>query len=216
MDGSAPLADRAIAARRASGLEWERERRAGRGDLSGLMSAFALLGAPSDLVLATHRAATRSREAIVVMAPLLWLAARQGRGPSVVESPVPASPVVNGLPMYAFDKHTAIGKAAIHRLARENDAVRRALSAFVPETMARDAACMAAFHGDAAPVSRRLEWEGSVTLEALGVESDMLRAGASLTGVRPVLDAVRDNLDHLNVIRARLFTAARRSANSPS
>ena len=216
MDTNLSLPVRAIAVWYASGLEWGRERRVGRGDLPGLMSAFRLLGVPSDLVLATRHAATRTREPIVVMAPLLWLAAHRGPRPSVVERLVPTAPVVDGVPMYAFDKHTAIGKAAIHRLARESEAVRAVLAAFVPEYRAKDAACMSAFYADAAPVSRRFDWGGSTELEALGIENDMLRAGSPWVGIKPILAVVRDNLDHLNAIRAKLFCPARRSGKSRS
>ena len=108
------------------------------------------------------------------------------------------------MPLYTFDKHTAIGKAAINQLAHENQAVRDTLAAFVREDRARDVAAMAAFHADAAPVSRRLDWQGAAALEALGVESDMLRVRAPLAGVEPILAVVRDNLSHLNMIRARL------------
>jgi hypothetical protein len=211
-DTSLPLPVRAIAAWYSSGIEWVRERRVGRGDLPGLMATFRLLGAPADLVLATRRAATRTREPIVIMAPLLWIAASRTADARVVECPVPPAPVIGGVPLWTFDKHTAIGKAAIHRLARENDAVCDVLATFVPEYRAKDAACMAAFYADAAPVSRRLEWDGSAELEALGVENDMLRAGVHWEGIRPILTVVRDNLDHLNAIRAKLFSAGPRSS----
>jgi hypothetical protein len=215
-DASLPLPLRAIAAWYSSGLEWGRERRVGHGDLPGLMSAFRLLGVPSDLVLATRHAATRTREPIVLMTPLLWIAASGTAKPHVVECPVPAAPVVGGVPLYTFDKHTAIGKDAIHRLARESEAVRGVLAAFVPEYRAKDVASIAAFYADAAPVSRRFDWDGSAELEALGVENDMLRAGSPWVGIKPILAVVRDNLDHLNAIRAKLFCPARRSGKSRS
>jgi hypothetical protein len=211
-DTSLPLPVRAIAAWYSSGIEWGRERRVGRGDLTGLMATFRLLDVPPDLVLATRHAAMRTREPIVIMTPLLWIAASGTADARVVECPVPASPMIGGVPMYALDKHTAIGKAAIHRLARENEAVCDVLATFVPEYRAKDAACMAAFYADAAPVSRRFEWDGSTELEALGIENDMLRAGVPREGVEPILTVVRDNLDHLNVIRAKLFSAAQRPA----
>jgi len=211
MDVRLPPPACAVAAWRAFGLESGRGFRIDRGGLAGLMSAFTLLGVPPDLVQATSHAAKHTREPIVVMTPLVWLAAHRGRpSPHSVDCSPPPSPEIDGVPMYAFDKHTAIGKAAIHRLARDNHAVRGVLSAFVPETRAKEAACMAAFYADAAPVSRCLRWEGSAALETLGVESDMLRAGASLPGIQSILDAARDNLDHLNLIRAQLFTATRR------
>ena len=52
-------------------------------------------------------------------------------------------------------------------------------------------------------------------MEAFGVENDMPRSGAPLADIQPILSVVRDNLDHLNTIRARLFSATRRSG-SPS
>lgn len=209
MDATAPLPLRAVGAWRSSGLRWGRERPAGRSDLQSLMAAFRLLGAPSDLVLAANRAARRSREPIVIMAPLLWLAASKTARPHIVKLPVPGAPVIDDVPMYAFDKHTAIGKNAIHRFARENADVRRVLMASAPESNAKDAACMAAFYADAAPVSQRFEWIGSAELEALGVEADMRSAGSPAAGVRPILTVVRAHLDHLNAIRARSFAAGR-------
>jgi hypothetical protein len=41
--------------------------------------------------------------------------------------------MIGELPAYVLDKHTALGKAAIRRFARECSAVRKALAAHVPE-----------------------------------------------------------------------------------
>jgi hypothetical protein len=71
------LPKRAIAAWYASGVEWGKERRIGHGDLGALMDAFRDLGVPSRLVSATHAAATRTREPIVVMTRLIWLASEK-------------------------------------------------------------------------------------------------------------------------------------------
>jgi hypothetical protein len=62
---------------------------------------------------------------------------------------------------------------------------------------------MAAFQVDATLVSRRFEWKGSAELERLGVEADMMKVGVPQEGVAPLLNVVRDNLDHLNAIRAK-------------
>jgi len=108
-------------------------------------------------------------------------------------------------PSYAFDKHTSIGKAAIGRLASENRAVRAALAAFVAAPKAHEAAAMAAFYADGAPVSLRCDWSGCTELKRLGIEADMGNAGAHFDGIRELLKAVRDNLDHLNALRADLL-----------
>jgi len=203
------LPKRAIAAWYASGVEWGTDRRIGRGDLGALMGTFRDLGVPSDLVSATHIAAMRTREPIVVMTPLVWLASEKGGGHHVVDCPVPLVTVIGEVPAYALDKHTAPGKAAIHRFARECPAVRDALAAHVPDYRANDAACMAAFYADATPVARRFDWDGSAELERLGTENDMLKVGVSREGVWPVLEVVRDNLEQLNAIRAQVIGRAR-------
>jgi hypothetical protein len=200
---------RAVAAWYASGVEWAKERRIGRGDLGALMSAFRDLGVPSDLVSASRIAAMRTREPIVVMTPLIWLASEKAGGHHVVDCPVPPVTLIGEVPAYALDKHTALGKAAIRRFARECPAVRNALAAHVPEYRANDAACMAAFYADATPVARRFDWDGSVALERLGTENDVLKVGVTREGVLPVLEVVRDNLEQLNAIRSPLvFPAA--------
>jgi MgsA AAA+ ATPase C terminal len=203
------LPTRAIAAWYASGVEWGKERRIGHGDLGALMGAFHDLGVPSDLVSATQVAAIRTREPIVVMTPLLWLASEKTGGHRVVDCPLPPVTMIGEVPSYALDKHTALGKAAIQRFARECPAVRDALAAHVPDYRANDAACMAAFYADAAPVARRFDWNGSPELERLGIENDMLKVGVARGGVSPVLEAVRDNLEQLNAIRAQVIGRAR-------
>ena len=54
------------------------------------------------------------------MVPLLWLAARDDRDHAIIDSTVPPSPVVEGVPLCALDMHTRRGRTAIQRFAREN------------------------------------------------------------------------------------------------
>jgi len=200
-DASLPV--RAIAALRCSGLNWN----GGRGERSDPIDwtlAFGRLGVPADLVLATRTAFIRAHKPAIVMAPLLWLDVNRGFRPSVVECRMPEAAAVDGVPLYIFDKYTAIGRTAIQRLARESQPVRDALRS-APSSCAREIAWIAAFYADGAPVARRVKWEGAAALETLGVEADMLRAGAPLAGGQPLLAAFRENLGHLNMIRARLF-----------
>ena len=42
-------------------------------------------------------------------------------------------------------------------------------------------------------------------LQALGIEADLMRAGALAVGASSIVSVVADNLGHLNVIRARLL-----------
>ena len=127
------------------------------------------------------------------------------RRPPVIENHLPEARVVDGVPMYALDKHTRLGRQAIARFARENEAVRACLEEHVPEYRHRDAACMAAFYADAVPLRRQLVWDQSNAVERLGTESDMLRAGVALPGIQSVLETFRANRDDLNGVRARFW-----------
>ncbi len=72
---------------------------------------------------------------------------------------------------------------------------------------------MAVFHVEGSATAQRHDWPGARELERLGVEADMLRAGALPDGVDAILAAVRENLGHLHAIRAELFQ--RRNLRTP-
>ncbi len=110
-----------------------------------------------------------------------------------------------GVPLYALDEHTRLGRQAIWRFASENDEVRTCLERFVPLGRRRRAANVAAFYVDAAPLARRLVWDQFATLEAFGIERDLLVAGVTADGIGPLLGAMRANLGHLNELRADIL-----------
>ena len=180
-----------------------------KGALGELLAVFRDLGVPEDLVVATGIAATRTREPITVMVPLIWLAAHKSMRRGVCDCPVPPLVMAGAVPLYALDEHTRLGREAIWRLACENDAVRTCLERFVPEGRRRRAANVAAFYADAAPLARRLVWAQSESLEAFGIERDLLLAGVAAEGIQPLLEAVRANLGHLNELRTEIFGRAR-------
>ena len=128
------------------------------------------LGAREELVSSMILAAKRTREPITVLFPLIWLQSQQGQVARVCNEAIPESPVLNGIPMYAFDMHTRLGQAAIQKLIKESKQLRACLDQFVPKQAWRTATQMAAFYTDAYLVSRRLDWSLSRPLEALGIE----------------------------------------------
>jgi hypothetical protein len=180
-----------------------------KGDLGELLAVFRDLGVPEDLVVATGIAATRSREPITVMVPLIWLAANKSMQRRVCDCPVPPLVTAGNVPLYALDEHTRLGREAIWRLACENDAVRTCLERFVPASRRRRATNVAAFYADAAPVARRLVWAQSERLEAFGIERDLLVAGVPPEGIGPLLEAVCANLGHLNELRTQILCRTR-------
>jgi hypothetical protein len=71
---------------------------------------------------------------------------------------------------------------------------------------------MAAFYADAAPLATKLAWTGADDLEAFGTETDLLLSGVPPEGFAPLLAALRNNLGHLNEVRARVFIQHRSAA----
>jgi hypothetical protein len=208
-DAATDLHLRAAATWYASGINGGRPPMVGRGDLEGLLAGFVRAGVPASLATAVRQAALRTGEPITLFLPLLWLAAGEGRvEPNVATSQLRGSPTEKGLPLWVLDKHTATGKRAIGEFARSNDAVRKALEASVPEFRARDVALMAAFYADAIELDRKFVWPGLPRLEQEGMEADMVSAGAPCPAAPDIIQAVSENLPHLNAIRSRSLAAS--------
>ena len=205
-DTALDLTHRAVATWLASGIGVDDG--IARGNLEKLLALFRDAGVPEGLVAATGIAAGRTREPITVMVPLIWLAAATSQQ-SVCDCPVPPLTRAGGVPLYALDEHTRLGREAIWRFACENDSVRACLERFAPANRRRRAANVAAFYADAAPVARRLMWDQSRSLETFGTERDLLLAGVPKEGIGPLLEAVRANLGHLNELRTQVLDRTR-------
>jgi hypothetical protein len=137
--------------------------------------------------------------------PALWDAAHDNsRVEPTVEEKIPPTEYVRGIPLFAFDKHTAIGKRALGMLARENEKLAEILKLCVPSHAQERVVGIAAFYLDAAPVSRRLNWSLSKPLAEWGFQADMIGAGCPPQATRGLYAAVESALDHLNAIRRRL------------
>lgn len=205
-DKALPVVTRAIAAWFASGLNWEGESRVGKGDLPALLQRFVSAGVPETLLHATEYACSRVPHPMCIMLPVIWMeafAANTGSSPSVFDRACEFSPAINGVPAYAYDKHTRSGKIAIGRFACVNEQVAKVLNQRVPDFRGRDAAAMAAFYVDAIPVRPQLSWHGTHELEALGRQADFHKIGFPIAGINELIEAVTQNLDHLNQLRAK-------------
>ena len=202
---SRSLADRAVAAWFCSGINYPYQHRVGVGNLSGLADAYCRLGAPADLVSATVLAAKRTRQPYVVLVPLVWLEVQRS-GPTVAgDAFVPPSGLVAGIPLYALDEHTRLGKRAINTLAQQSPSIGTCLQAYVPRRRWIAAGQHAAFYAEGSAVSRRLRWALSQTLETLGIEAELSSADVRPDGVEPLIGAIRGSLDQLNAIRTDLL-----------
>ena len=211
IDPAAGLAVRATATWYASGVNGGGPPMICQGNLGGLLTAFREAGAPTDISTAVLHAVDRTKEPITLFLPLLFEIVDRSSVGQPIRSPQVDDPSgSDGLPHWVLDKHTAIGKRAIGEFAQRNDAVRVALEEAVPEFRARDVTLMAAFYVDAVGLDQKLAWEGQLALERAGMEADMLSAGCPREAAEDIIAAVRENLPHLNAIRARALSVAHR------
>lgn len=152
----------------------------------------------------------RAEPFALMLLPLWSVLIAENLEVSVGAQPLPETELVDGIPLFVFDKHTAIGKAAISSFARENLDMRNALSHWVAAAQRVKVAEIAAFYADAMPVARKLRWSKSKILEELGCHADMVLAGCAIDGIPAVLETTRHNLDDLNMRRQRAFRRARK------
>jgi MgsA AAA+ ATPase C terminal len=145
-DQALGLPQQAVAALSALGIGPRGDISRGTGGLEALLTTFRELEVPEEAVAATGIAATRTREKITAMVPLIWLAARKSEN-RVSDCAVPPLVKAGDVPLYALDKHTRVGREAIWRFAQENMAVRACLARFVPEN-----------RGAAPPIWQRSMW----------------------------------------------------------
>jgi MgsA AAA+ ATPase C terminal len=200
-DKSNSLTHRALASWCVSGIGWEREKVPGS-NLPALLDTIRQLGVPEELVAATGIAAKKTHEPITLMVPLIWNAAHDGQARTVLEAEVPRSLILADIPMYGLDKHTRLGLEAIRNLVKYNLEIRQVLERYVAPAQRNEAAYMAAFYADAAPLASKLSWDGADQLEALGTEADLLKSGVPREGIEPLIQLFRANVDHLNKLRA--------------
>ena len=206
-DSSQPLAHRAVAAWFASGIKWRYDQQVRGGDVRALAASYRDLGAGEEFCQSMVVAARKAPEPLVILVPLVWLELQRSGPAGIRSNPVPQTRAIAGVPLYAFDTHTRIGKRAIERLISENKPFRDCLVQFLAKGSPRKPAESAAFYADGAPVSRRLDWAQSDSLERLGIEADFDAAGLRRDGIGPVRDAMNTALHQLNEIRTELWTA---------
>jgi hypothetical protein len=194
-----------VAAWFCSGINYPYQHRVGTGDLAALADAYCRLGAPPDLVAATVLAARRTRQPYAVLVPLVWLEVQCSGPITIADACVPPSDLIAGIPLYALDEHTRLGKRAINTLAQQSPSIRACLQRYAPRRRWIAAAQHAAFYAEGSAVSRRLHWSQSRSLEALGIEAELSTAEVRPEGVEPLISAVRSSLDVLNAIRTHLL-----------
>jgi hypothetical protein len=196
--------ERALAAWHSSGVEERGERRVGPGDPGGLMRSYAELGVPEQLLEAVVLVLKKTREPFVLMLPLLWLEAAKGET-EIVDSPVPPSSLINGVPLCAIDKHTRLGRQAIRRFARESAEIAQFLMKHARGS--RDEALgMAVFYADGALTQPALQWRRSAEIATAGVAADFDKVKVAASAGVALIRLVSAHIADLDAIRLQLLS----------
>jgi hypothetical protein len=148
VDPTLSLPERALAVWFSS-IESRGEPRIGPSDLAALMRTYGEFGVPERLLEAVAVAIRRAREPFALLLPLLWLATA-GSETGLADSPLAPSALINGIPLYALDKHTRLGRHAIGRFAKENAEIARFLTKRGCGSSDDRALRMAVFYADGA------------------------------------------------------------------
>lgn len=202
-DPGQPLVDRAAALLDCHGRTGAEARRVLNERVSALRGCCSATAADwAELSLKVYRIL---KDPFVLTLPLLLSALDEEQEVPTIQAEVPPPfDLIGRLPSYVFDKHTAVGKKALTRLSLENSTILSVLEEYVAPAQRASAVCMAGFYVDAVSLNEKFVWPGSAEIERKGLKADMNKAGCPCCGINLLLDAVADNIDHLNWLRREL------------
>ena len=207
VDPTLSLPERALAVWHSSGIESWGEPRVGPGDLGALLRTYAELGVPERLLEAVAVAIKKAREPFALLLPLLWLAAA-GSETEFLDSPLPSSGVINGVPLYALDKHTRLGRQAIGRFAKETAEIAQFLTERGCGSDDDRAVRMAVFYADGALTRPTLRWRHSAQLTAAGAAADFRRVHVAASVGAELVELVAAQIADLDAIRSQSLSRA--------
>lgn len=199
VDPAAPIFRRAIAAQLACKPGDDTNKSSPR-LVARLLAAFPVKAVP--LNNAMIDLALKGVHPFYLTLPVIWSRWwHSGAAANVSTERLPLAEIEDGVPLYALDKHTAVGKQAIANLTRQNERVAHCLTKWVPQARRLDVAGIAVFYADGELVDRRLGWSAGRLLARAGFIADMAEVGCSMDGADEVLGSVRENIAHLNDLR---------------
>jgi hypothetical protein len=204
-DPTLSLSERALAVWHSSGIESRGEQRVGPGDLDALLQTYAELGVPERLLEAIAVTVRKARDPFVLLLPLLWLAVFENET-EVLDSPLAPSALINGIPLYALDKHTRLGRQAIWRFARERTEIAQFLTERGSSSCDDRALRMAVFYADGALTRPTLQWRHSAELAATGAAADFRSLNVEAEVGAELVRLVAAHIPDLNAIRGHLLS----------
>lgn len=203
-DINQPLLTRAIAACFLIGHYGRPNTYTLRSTVQALFGYYRDAGLPPILVSSAHLAMNRVRGPIACLVPMIWQEAERTGGMVITETDLPPAEHHNGIPLYALDMHTRLGKQAILRFATECAEVRDFLASHVPPEKQAEAACLAAYYTDGHLVRRRALWRDTIPLEVFAIQAEMQIVGLTNTGAQALLAVMQANAVLLDSARSEL------------
>ena len=154
----------------------------------------------------------KSRTALPVMLPLVWLERKEAL--RVVECSLPEAPSVRGAPAYAYDGFSRVGRSALSRFLATCRPVRDFIAARAPDADPSAVVAMLVFHAEGGLVDRRLIWAGSEAITRQGTLADIAGRGLPWEYAEEGLMLLREHMPRLH--EARKEVAARAQLHSPA
>ena len=208
-DPTLSLPERAFAVWHCSGVESRAEHRVGPGDQDALIRTYAELGVPEQLLDATAVAVKKAREPFVLLLPLLWLAAVRSET-ELLNAPLPPSTLLDGVPFYALDGHTRLGRQAIRLFAQERHEIAQFLIERGCGSGDDGALRMAVFYADGALTWPTLQWRHSAELMATGAAADFRSVNVEAKVGAELVRLVAGHIADLDKIRRQMLSRALR------
>lgn len=161
------------------------------GDLDTALAALRLLSVPSALMTACANVARRLPYPLPLHMPLIWQEV-QHHSTHVQHHVIPAAAEVDGLPVYAADGFTRVGKACFREL-------QKAVPMLQPFTAQQLG--LGAFYVDGGLVDCELTAPGLAAIQQAGEMADITSSGLSPSAYAELRQILRENMELLTHIR---------------
>ena len=161
------------------------------GDIVKAVAAIRATTTPSELIEACVGVTTRLQWPLALQLPLIW-EEMQRYSVSLRLHTIPKMPDVNGLPLYACDGFTRVGKACFRDL-------KKSLSSLSPFTTAQIA--LAVFYTESNVVNKRITSPELDAIQWLGEKADIESTCLSIAAYAELREIVLGNMEQLNAIR---------------
>lgn len=121
---------------------------------------------------------------------------------------LPDAQETRGIPHYALDCHTRLGKQAIRRLLKASEPLSRILASRLPSQAWQATVEGALFNVEAALVDREICFPEYKAIKKLGVETDICRYGLPIGDVPELINCVTEGLPVLDELKREILLKA--------